>query len=142
MILKRQRAYLADASPQQGLLDVGSRLVVPTQEPRRWLGGISLGSGMEIRKDGQDIRVARDIGRVRGGPDQQKVVAEGVVDGLRGNALVHGDLLGRRIVRDADVDQARLEVLDAVGRVARVPGDAEGIRAVLDAVADEGIGED
>ena len=69
------------------------------------------------------------------------MVAEGVVAGVLGDALLDGILLGGLVVRDADVDVARLQVLDAVRRIALVPADLEWFGAVGDAVVDVSVGE-
>ena len=69
------------------------------------------------------------------------MVAEGVVAGRGGYALVNGDLFGGLVVGDGHVDGAGLEVVDADGGVTLLPGDAEGVGAVGDALVDEGIGE-
>lgn len=69
------------------------------------------------------------------------MVAEGVAAGVLGDALLDGDLLGRSVVGDADVDGAGLQVLDCVRGVALVPADFEGLGTVCDAVFDVGKGE-
>ncbi len=69
------------------------------------------------------------------------MVPEGIVTGRKGDALVNGNLLCGRVVGDANVDEARLEILDAVGGVASIPGDSEGLGAVGDGVLDVRIRE-
>lgn len=69
------------------------------------------------------------------------MVPEGIVAGRNGDALVNSNLLCGWVVGDANVDEARLEILDAVSRITGIPGDSEGIGAVGDGVFDVCVGE-
>lgn len=69
------------------------------------------------------------------------MVPEGIVARRNGDALVNGNLLRGRVVSDANVDEARLEILDAVGGVAGVPGNSEGLGAIGDGIFDVRICE-
>ena len=134
-------SYLANPCPEKCLLDIGRRLIVPAEESHWWFGLLSLGRFEQIGEDCINVGGVADIGRIRRGPNQEKMIAESVVDLLGRDALVHGDLLGGWAVRDADIEEASLEVLDAVGGVAGVPGYLEWILSVVNGVLDEGIGE-
>lgn len=94
-----------------------------------------------LREHGVDIGRLGDIGRVGFGASQEEVIPESVVARRCGDALVNGNLLRSRIVGDANVEEATLEILDAVGRVGRVPGYLEGLGAVGDLVVDVRICE-
>jgi hypothetical protein len=132
---------LTDAEPKGGFFDVGCGFIVTAQEADRGVGVGRFGGVAELGEHGEDVGGVGEVGGVGGRADDDEVVAEGVVAGRGGDALVDGDLFGRLVVGDGHVDGARLEVVDADGGVALVPDDAEGGGAVGDARVDEGVGE-
>lgn len=141
MLVRRDMSYLTYAGPQQCLLDVCGRLVVATQKTHPRLRGCSLSSGVKVGKYRQDIRLRRDIGRVRQRSNEKEMVAEGIVYGFRGDTLFNSDFLRGWVVSNADINEARLEILDAIRGIARVPCDPERVCAVLRGVANESIGQ-
>lgn len=132
---------LANASPEERLLDVGGRLVVPGEETGGRGGGSTLSSLVQVGEDGADVVALRDVGGVGLGTNQEEVVAEGIVDLLLGDALLDSDILSGEVVGNADVDGTLLQVLDAVSGITGDPCDSEGFAAVGNAVLDESIGQ-
>jgi hypothetical protein len=132
---------LSNTCPEEGLFDVGRRLVVAAKEANRRIGSIPFGRLVEGCKHGKDIIRLREFGRVTLWTDKQEVVTEGVVAGRLCNALLDGDVLSCLIVGDADVGVSCLEVLDAVIRVALDPSYLEGLLAARDSIFDVCIGE-
>ena len=70
-----------------------------------------------------------------------KIIARETTLTHLGNACVDGNLFGRLRIGDAHINGLGPEVVDTLGRIALVPGDAEGRGPVLEALLDEGIGQ-
>jgi hypothetical protein len=95
--------YLADADPEIGLLDVGGGFVVAAQESHRRGCVLGLGGFVQVGEKGVDVGRTRDVGRVGGGADDEKMIAEGVVVRGQCDALLDSYPLRCRAVRDGDV---------------------------------------
>ena len=132
---------MSDASPEKGLFDVGRRLVVATEEANRRIGSTPLSRLVEGGKHGKNVIRLGEVGRVTLWTDEQEVVTEGIVAGRLCNALLNRDVLSCLIVRDAHVGVSRLEILDAVIRIALDPSYLEGLLAIRDSIFDVCIGE-
>lgn len=69
------------------------------------------------------------------------MVTEDIVCWRAGNALVDGDLFSYGAIGDRNIEKARLEVFDGVGRIQSVPSDLERGRPIVDPLTDEGVGK-
>lgn len=96
---------------------------------------------MELREDCENIAGSGDIRWVGRRANYEKMIAEGVVAGGGGNALIKSYLLGDLTVSYSHVDCARLEIVDGNSSIACVPRHLERCRAVGNAVVDECVGK-
>jgi hypothetical protein len=127
---------LANGDPQQGLLDVGGRLIITAQEPHRWCSLLIISRLADLREYGVNVGRLGDIGRVGLGAHEEEVISESIVAGRSGDALINGNFLCCRAIGNANINEARFKILDAVSGVARVPCYSKGLGATGDGILD------
>lgn len=86
-----------------------------TQEPHPWCCLLNLSPRADLRKYSEDVGLLGDIDRVGFGSHEEEMVPKVMVAWRQSDALVDGNFLRCRAVGDADVNEPRLEILNAAG---------------------------
>ncbi len=69
------------------------------------------------------------------------MVAPGVITRGQRDSLLDGNSLRCRAVRDGDIDEPILQIVDTISRIGANPCNSEGLGTIEDAVFDERVGK-